>query len=409
MLSRTFVTFITLPFLLFSLCAHSEQSLTPSEIVNRIFARLAAVRLPLDSPLRTTAEGLATEGKLLEIAELATEQDGFYNVTLRHWAAPFGNRDETYLLEFNDLIAMIIGTVRDDRDFREILYENFNYVGPTETESGTALGQASAVNNNHYINLERNGVNYAQTLTRREVQHTDPKILFNLAGAEFTEVPDIDIAGVLTSQTFIGSHADAGTNRRLVEYSFGVFLCKPISELADPLVSDHLIRRDVERLPGGDVSTYQTSCRGCHGGMDALANAFFYYGHSGARSVAYYHSSVAASRIYKYVLNRNVYPQGNVTTSNEFVNLWTERHNASLGWRGPTEGEGVKAFGKMLANSRAFSDCMARRIFTYVCSRGPTAEEEATLSDLADAFEASDYDLKVVFQQATILPACFGR
>ena len=42
----------------------------------------------------------------------------FYNVTLKNFAAPWTNRDQSVFVPLNDYIATVIGMIRDDRAFQ---------------------------------------------------------------------------------------------------------------------------------------------------------------------------------------------------------------------------------------------------------------------------------------------------
>ena len=79
----------------------------------------------------------------------------------------------------------------------------------------------------------------------------------------------------------MAAHAIAGTNRRLVEYSFREFTCMPIDKWADASGPDTYIGRDVDRFPGGVHQKFTTTCRACHSGMDSLRGAFARYTFSG--------------------------------------------------------------------------------------------------------------------------------
>src|SRR5688500_3499356 len=45
----------------------------------------------------------------------------FYSVTLKNFASPWTNRDQSIFAPLNDYTATVIGMVRDDRDFRGVL------------------------------------------------------------------------------------------------------------------------------------------------------------------------------------------------------------------------------------------------------------------------------------------------
>jgi hypothetical protein len=213
--------------------------------------------------------------------------------------------------------------------------------------------------------------------------------------------PDLsDAAGVLTSYAWAAAHFEAGTNRRATQYALQEFLCTPIQEMADITLSDYRVRRDVDRTPGGDPAVFQNECRGCHAGMDGLSGAWAHFDNQDLLQ--------AGGIRDKFNRNSEVFPAGHITRDNSWVNLFTRNQNAALQWRGSMSGRGVSEFGRMLANSGAFSKCMAKRAFTRICHRDPSSTEEAIINSLKDKFEASNYNLSSLIEETAILPACLG-
>ncbi|MNT31544.1 hypothetical protein D3C72_1673840 [compost metagenome] len=109
--------------------------------------------------------------------------------------------------------------------------------------------------------------------------------------------------------------------------------------------------------------------------------------------------------------NNTIFPAGFVTTNDSFVNNATRPQNASFfEWRGAASGgNGVKAFGTVVSNSRRFSQCMAKRVFKTVCRKDldPTTNQ-ALLVRWGDEFEASGYQLKKLFESVAVKPECLG-
>ncbi len=195
-----------------------------------------------------------------------------------------------------------------------------------------------------------------------------------------TLAPNPDPAGVLTSRAFIQAHADAGTNRRLVEYLFRNFMCVPIQEWADSGASDLRIGRDIDRFPGGDHTVFQNTCKACHTVMDGFRGAFarwdFRNGNAinaslagTGRAGADADGNMVSRKMNK---NNNVYSGGYVTTDDSWVNNAIRASNVSLfGWRAPVAGptNGVQGLGRLIANSQRFSQCMAEKVFDVVCKK----------------------------------------
>ncbi|MEM1436960.1 MAG: hypothetical protein AAGG11_23130, partial [Pseudomonadota bacterium] len=113
----------------------------------RIHDRITGV--PADATTLNNMAAAIDAGNPVDAALIATQQPEFYSVTLRNFAAPWTNRDESVFVALNDYTATIIGMVRDDRDFRGILSDDVIYIG-----SGTGAPGYSTTNNAHYEALE---------------------------------------------------------------------------------------------------------------------------------------------------------------------------------------------------------------------------------------------------------------
>ena len=355
----------------FALTAFSAPLAPETSYANALFRQLTGISLPFGDSRRSEMEKKVREGHLVEAAHVATEDDSFFNTTLVQLAAPLSNRAESSLVDMNDFIAMIVGTARDDRDLREALFANARY--------GLAGG--------YPFPPGPLPLNLRKTLQRFEPQSPERP-----GGA-----------GVLTSDQWAREHLYKGTNRRGIEYAFREFLCTPIADLADGSVPDNFVRRDVDHHPGGDSRTYESTCRRCHAGMDALGGAYAYY--SSDSLASYSHPLYDHRPQGKMNQNGDVYPAGRITVDDYWVNLWTGGHNASLGWRGPTQGRGISELGLMLANTSAFSRCMIKRVFTEVCRKAPDPQQVQALSG---DFESGGYKLRRLFENVAVSPGCIA-
>ncbi len=225
-------------------------------------------------------------------------------------------------------------------------------------------------------------------------------------GSRFPPAPHA-IAGVLSSRAWAAAHLNMGTNRRAVSAAFSEFLCTEMNDMRDTSMSTEWIRRDVDRKPGGEALAFQTDCRGCHAGLDPLTQAFGKYTYEGTR-VSYDNNMYGKVVSGSVAANASTYPAGYVPANESWVNLFTQKQNAKFGWRGATSGFGLKQFGEMLANSRAFSACMAKKVFKEVCQREVSAAEMADIEALANIFEGSNYNMKRLFEHAAVLGRCFS-
>jgi hypothetical protein len=88
-----------------------------------------------------------TAGKSFEVAkDIIDSKNGmdskgnFYNVTVKNFATPWSNVDYTKMFPLNDLSATVIGWVRDEKQFNQILYSDSVYTANGIPMSGTIVG-----------------------------------------------------------------------------------------------------------------------------------------------------------------------------------------------------------------------------------------------------------------------------
>ncbi len=308
--------------------------------------------------------------------------------------------------------------------------------------------------NDYYAFIESQNLSLYNVLTRVNGQMiiADREIIGG--GRQREPVPHPQPAGLLTSRAFTEAHASAGTNRRMVEYAFREFMCTPMANMADASQSDSMVGRDVDRAPGGSVQKYQTTCKACHTVMDGFRPAFAHVDFSGptaTNAVVYYPTYHVDNGLTPIdpnqdkgagnrggtlgdIFNMNAYPnyvpykmnkvtsndaagkpafqfpEGYPVTNDSWVNNATGPINAEqFGWRGPGNGKGLTQFGSLLASSFGFSKCMVNRVFTEVCKRAPDNVSEAPLiKSLASEFESKGYNLRDLFEEVSVQPACLG-
>jgi hypothetical protein len=428
---RLFVGTIVSPLIL--ILSANEAFADSARIATKLYSRLASAPLSLSDTKRTQMVSLIDQGKLLEAAQIATQDDRFYNITVRAWATSMSNRAEdpvvaqgtgttTYFL--NDFVAMVIGTVRDNRNAQELLNGDFTYY-VTDSVAGLSpykpliLANSDTSNSKHFFDLHNLGANLRQSLVRVSPQKAD-----------FT-----DSAGVITSQAWGAEHFAGGTNRRPLQYALKEFLCVDIDDVRDPSLPTTRIRRDVSRTPGGSATTFETNCRACHTGMDGLAGAFANYNtvyYSPETLLQYaspvgYFSGTQLARVpntlnptpanngvvSKMNQNGSTFPTGYYTTDDSWINYFASSAsstNLAIGWPADlTAGKGIRSLGTMLANTKAFPRCMTKRVFRKLCGRNPTSAEAPLIQSHADQFVAGGYNLKTLFEKIAIEATCIGR
>ena len=351
----------------------------PKDQAYRIHHRLTSVA-PTPEIL-TQMESLIVAGNAKGAAMLAMENRNYYDVTLKNWAKKWTNRDQTSRVPLNDYTATVIGIVRDNIPFDQVLYGDHLYVAAANTP-GT-IPAYDKKNNNHYAMLESRFINLKDFLTRVD---------------QSTVTGITETAGVLTTRAAGEAFLSAGTNRRMNRFVFMNFLCRDYEAVHDLNISDYHVRQDVERNPGGDSRTYKNQCVGCHAGQDALGGAWAYFDFVN-NEVVYTPGTVVAK------INKNVlYKDGWRTENDEWINTWAQGQNANLGWPSKVSGKGPRELGMMISRSRAFAECMSTKVFQLVCMRTPRIEVEKTeMRRLADVFQANEnYNMKNLFAETSV-------
>lgn len=382
----------------------SSADAGPREQAKRMHDRIAGI--PPDTDTLNRMESLITGGDLTAAAGIALASDAFYNVTLKNWITPWTNLDQTIFAPLNDYTATVIGIIRDDLDFRRILYDNILYTAPNENGAPPyAMG-----NNSHYEYLESNNVSLQSAL----VQTTQSAL---------TDLPANATAGVMTTRQGAKAFFSAGTNRAQLRYTLMNHLCVDLEQVKDITRSPDRIRQDVTRSPGGDSRIFLNNCIGCHSGMDPLAQAFAYYEYSydsdadpdGENGRLVYNAegmldASTGTRVQaKYLINSTTFPQGFITPDDQWDNYWREGQNSLLGWDStlPGSGEGAKSMGQELAHSAQFATCQMEKVFQAVCLREPSSPADRTqVSAMRTTFTSNGYRIKPAFAQAAVY--CMG-
>src|SRR5690349_8454967 len=164
----------------------------------RIHNRIAGV-----PPSATVLANMVTalnSGDTATAVKYATDNPNFYNVTLKNFAAPWTNRDQTVFVPLNDYTATVIGMVRDNVPFNTLLSADMVYVG---TVSGAPPYSASS--NAHYEYLDDNNIDLSDTnnLQQRQQSVMNP------------ELPADATAGIMTTRAAARAFFILGTNRAM--------------------------------------------------------------------------------------------------------------------------------------------------------------------------------------------------
>jgi hypothetical protein len=363
----------------------------PREQAKRMFDRLTGTP-PTPDQLDTLVPLMGNPvGAALRIMDPNSGMSrNFYSVTLKNFATPWTNRDQTVFAPLNDYTATVIGMVRDDADFRGILSEDIVYIG-----SGTNPAYSRA-NNLHYEALESSNADLGAVLTAT-------------AQSSLNGLPSNATAGVITSRAASLAFFIAGTNRSMFRFTLLNHLCRDMEQMHDTSRPPDRIRQDVTRSPGGDSSVFLNNCIGCHNGMDPMAQAFAYYNFDEAQGRLVYTPGQVQP---KYLINSDNFKPGYVTLDDSWENRWSlPGQNNLLEWPSGSEvgrGTGAKSLGQELANSGAFAQCQVEKVFRAVCLRSPSDfDDKERVKTLVASFKGSGYKLKQVFAETAAF--CAGN
>ena len=383
----------SLPIRLAGACMMLMLTLTsayagPREQAKRMHDRLAGV-----PPTETVLDAMATQisnGNPQAAANIAMENSAFYNVTLKNFVTPWTNRDADIFAPLNDYTATVIGMVRDDVPFNEVLSGDILYVA----DASVGAPNYSSANNDHYEDLERRDIDLRVNLVRT-------------TQSSLTPLPPNATAGVMTTRAAAEAFFVAGTNRAMLRFTLMNHLCRDLEQVKDITRPPDRIRQDVSRSPGGDSRLFLNNCIGCHSGMDPLAQAFAYYNYNEETgSIEYTEGQVQP----KYFFNESTFPFGFVTPNDEWNNYWRNGRHALVGWDEslPGTGTGAKSMGQELANSAGFAQCQVRKVFRNVCLREPVdANDRGQIDLMVGSLTTNGYRLKQTFAEAATY--CMGE
>jgi hypothetical protein len=363
----------------------------PREQAHRMYQRLTGT-----SPSELLLNDLETRvggGSTAELEATAAyiinptfdHSKNFYSVTLKNFATPWTNRDQSIFAPLNDYTATVIGLVKEDADFRTVLFDDVVYIG-----SGAGIPAYSPTSNAHYEALESNNVDL-RTLTRT-------------TQSSLNGLPPAATAGIITSRAAAEAFFIDGTNRAMFRFTLLNHMCRDMEQIHDTSRPPDRIRQDVTRSPGGDSSVFNNNCIGCHSVMDSMAQAFAYYDFDETAGRLVYTPGQVQP---KYLINSDNFKPGFVTPDDTWDNrmrLDGKNDQNVLGWAGsPTtgHGNGAKSLGQEFAYSGAFAECQAEKVFRKVCFRSPNSTADHTaIGNMAGSITNGNGSMRRVFAQA---------
>lgn len=399
----------------------ATNSSTPQEQAILLYQRLSGVTLNIDDPLIQEMSRYISNGQPKRAAQVPLTSKEFYSLTVRDFAASMSTRETSPAAPLSDFVATIIGAVRDDVPATQLLTGNFYYRTKNIPGVSDNIRDDIIRSNVHYEQMDSLNVDLKQNLIREEGQ----KVLDSSGGISTLD----DAAGLLTTRAWMMAHANAGTNRRIIEYSFKVFLCSPIKEWANTTYPDSHVGREVGRFPN---SEYRSKCKACHTGMDGMRPATAYFdfkiedaaNNTGFIKYKYSYakdpSPTDPSQLTvdvpsdqqlipsKFRRASSTFPLGYIVKNTEWVNYTS---TSMFGWKSgssPNYGSGMNQFGQMIASSRGYSQCLVRKVFSTVCKRDLTSADNVLINKLAVDFENNNYNMKDLFTDIAIRPECLS-
>ncbi len=349
----------------------------------RIHDRIAGV--PPDAVVLNQMEALIVANPTtgpVAAARIAMQAPSFYTTVLKNWVTPWTNRDQTAFAPLNDYTATVIGMVRDDIDFRQVLSGDILYTG------GPGLPAYSPANNNLYQQMEDDDVDLGKDT-----------VLVKGTQSAYTGLPSAATAGVITTRAAAQAFFIAGTNRAMFRFTMINHMCKDMEQVHDVHLPNDRIRQDVSRSPGGDSRLFLNNCIGCHNGMDPLAQAFAYYNFNETTGRIEYTDGQVQP---KYLINMDNFKPGYITRNDGWNNYWRQGANTVLGFSSqlPGSGSGAKSMGQELANSDQFARCQVEKVFRTVCLRPPVNDADRTeVNRIIGVFRNCGYKVKDVFAE----------
>jgi hypothetical protein len=363
------------------LCGVSVALAGPREQAARIHDRLAGVPAN-EATLTQMAASLPSNPTTA--ANLAMDNPNFYAVTLKNFVAPWTNRDQSAFVPLNDYIVLVMGMVRDNVPFNQILTADLLYVAPGVSPA------ASVSSNAHFEALEERM--REPSFDQSELQPAQQSATYG--------TPTGATAGAMTTRAAAEAFFIAGTNRAMFRFTLMNHMCLDMEQVQDTSIAPDRIRQDVSRSPGGDSRVFMNNCIGCHAGMDPLAQAFAYYTFDDtAQRLVYTPGTVHP----KYFNNDTTFADGFITPDDTWHNHWRQGQNALLGWSQalPGQGIGAKSLGEELAGTQAFAQCQVQKVFKTVCLRDAVNQADRDqIATMTNTFRNGGYNLKQVFAES---------
>ena len=397
---------------LLSFSTHSvgqdDELKTARAKVSTVFKRLASIpaaAAELESwagEYVAAKDAAAKRDVLAKVATAAIAQDTFYSRTVMNFADPETNEGEEILARnLSDYTATIIGFIKDELDYRRILYDDVVYtVNPALTVNlpdNDNNGQLTPVTTGPYSAAD----NLAYERLEEAVKHGQVTLADNLTQATQSATTGYAIqAGIYSLRGYGSVFYNDGTNRSPFRYTYINYLCSDLEEISDVTRPDIYVRRDVDRTPGGDGSKFRTECVGCHAGMDPQTKAFAFVDFDVDNGVLTY----SQQPVPKVNRNNDTFPNGASVRDDAWQNIWYEGSNKDLGWsKTYKSGTGPASWGQAMSDTTMFPECMAERVYETVClTNTNTRKAQSDIKTLSSQFVKDNFNMKSLFLNTAV-------
>ncbi|HXH32327.1 MAG TPA: hypothetical protein VNJ01_16120 [Bacteriovoracaceae bacterium] len=414
--------------------------------------------LPTKVQMQQTISLLSQQRAREAAVKIIQEDENFYNVTVKSMVTPWSNKTSDHSKPLNDMTALLLGFIRDDIPFNQVFYRDSLYVfrgtligaslSPalqallTEPEilfvsaTGFRNGPSDVLSKNETAGARhqflKDNFPGSDRILIKDPKY--PKLRFIISkyapdrNSHFEEAESLSldlsnsnllkiglqsdylysdpkaVSGILSTREFAKAYLQAGTNRAGIAYIVPHMFCRTMDQLKDGTLSDEYVRKDIPRIPGGLETTYKNNCVACHTGLDPLSNAFAYHDYYNATGKVLYTPTTVVAKLNATISNDDT-QIGTSVSDDYWINFWKSSLNSRMGWGTTNEGYGLFSLGKMLSETKQFSNCMSQRVYEKVCLnniRKLNSKERDAVVALAASFELNNYNMKNLFAETSV-------
>jgi hypothetical protein len=150
----------------------------------------------------------------------------FYNVTAKNFAAPWSNVEYTQMTPLTDLTATVIGWIRDEKQFNQILYSDSVYVANGIKMAGNIVSTSTTASNPLIYSTEKSSCGGIATCTFCNTPTTiNGRILFidpsnpnsTTKLCRFTSMTQSDFQSKVTNDAYYLPHLDTTLSTSIIK------------------------------------------------------------------------------------------------------------------------------------------------------------------------------------------------